>query len=144
MTEVQESGSDRFGPDTPEAVASSALGTRLGVSLHGRRLTLADGTSVEVEAMDVAGSVIAQFVLNGGAMRSALRNKVAADLFKLVWVRQALVPDARAVLCVSPTVAAILARRGWLSAAARDLGVAVFVVLDDGAGRPVVEPLPAP
>jgi hypothetical protein len=128
---------DRFAPDAPEALAAAALGEHLGAVLRPRRLALADGTAVEVEAMDEHGRVaIAQFVLNGGAIRSALRNKVAADLFKLVWVRRAFAPEARAVLCVSPTVATLLGPRGWLAAAARDLGVAVVVLGPEG-----IEPL---
>jgi len=124
---------DRFAPDAPEALAAAALGEHLGAVLRPRRLALADGTAVEVEAMDAHGRVaIAQFVLNGGAVRSTLRNKVAADLFKLVWVRHAFAPEARAVLCVSPTVAALLGPRGWLAAAARDLGVDVVVLRPDG------------
>ena len=120
--------SHRFGPDSPEALASEALGRALGVALRPRRLVLADGTSLEVEGLDDDSTVVAQFVLNEGAVRSALRNKIAADLFKLVWVASTVVPGARPVLCVSPTVASILARRGWLPAAARDLGVALYVV----------------
>ncbi|MFB2583592.1 hypothetical protein [Herbiconiux liukaitaii] len=130
---MQETGSERFGPGTPEAAAAAALGAHLGTELRPRRLTLPDGTSVELEGLDPQGRWIVQFVLNGGAMRSALRNKVAADLFKLVWVRHALLPEARPVLCVSPTVATILAGRGWLAAAAKDLGVTVFVAHPGGA-----------
>ncbi|MCS5713375.1 hypothetical protein NVV95_02280 [Herbiconiux sp. CPCC 205716] len=129
---MDETESTRYGAASPEAAASAALAEHLGTPLRPRRLTLPDGTSVEVEAMDSEGTVIAQYVLNGGAVKSSLRNKVAADLFKLVWVRHALAPDARAVLCVSPTVAAVLGRRGWLSAAARDLRITVVVLLESG------------
>jgi hypothetical protein len=133
----QESGVSRFGPDSPEAAAALALGTYLGISLEPRRLTTADGTTLEVEGMAADGSVVAQFVLNDGALRSPLRNKVAADLFKLVWVSQAVVPGARAVLCVSASVAPILGGRGWLSSAARDLGVAVLLALPGGRIEPL-------
>lgn len=135
---IQETGTDRFGPDSPESLAAAALGHHLDVVLRSRRLTLADGTSVEIEGMDDDAGVIVQFVLNGGAMKSTLRNKVAADLFKLVWIRRSLAPDARAILCVSPTVAPILIRRGWLAAAARDLGVIVY--LADSPGHVVELP----
>lgn len=133
----QESGVSRFGPDSPESAAALALGAHLGVPLQPRRLTIADGTTLEVEGMAVDGSVVAQFVLNDGALRSPMRNKVAADLFKLVWVSQAVVPGARPVLCVSSAVAPILNGRGWLSAAARDLGVAVLVALPSGGVAPL-------
>ncbi|MBF4573324.1 hypothetical protein ITJ64_12430 [Herbiconiux sp. VKM Ac-1786] len=136
---MNETDSTRYGPGSPEAEAAAALAEHLGTALRPRRLTLPDGTAVEVEAMDAEGTVVAQFVLNGGAVKSTLRNKVAADLFKLVWVRQALVPDARAVLCVSPTVATLLARRGWLAAAARDLRIAVLVVQGPGRVEPLTE-----
>lgn len=125
----------RFGSGSAELAATAALGRRLGLDLGPRRLRLDDGTSVEVEAGDDAGRVVAQFVLNTGAVRSSLRNKVAADLFKLVWIRQAVAPGARAILVVSDSVSAILAGRGWLGAAARDLGVEVVVLLDDGTTK---------
>jgi hypothetical protein len=107
----------------------------LGVELRSTRLSTADGASVEVEGADPEGTVVAQFVLNGGAVRSALRNKVAADLFKLVWVCRSVAVGARPVLCVSETVASFLEGRGWLPSAAADLGVTVFVLTADGGLR---------
>jgi hypothetical protein len=124
---ARQRDADRFGPGTGETVAATHLGHRLGVELRPRRFVLDDGTVVEIEGTDTAGRVIVQFVLHRGAMRSAVRNKVAADLFKLVWVRRSVVPDARAILCVSADVAPLFEGRGWLSAAARDLGVDVLV-----------------
>jgi len=131
----QESGVSRFGPDSPEAAAALALGAHLGVPLQPRRLTTPDGTTLEVEGMAADGSIVVQFVLNDGALRSPMRNKVAADLFKLVWVSQAVVPGARPVLCVSAAVAPIVSGRGWLGAAARDLGVTVVLALPGGQVR---------
>lgn len=127
MNDAVEADAARFGPGSQEALAAHELGERLGVVLRPRRLALRDGTVVEVEGTDVAGTVVVQFVLNTGAVRSSLRNKVAADLFKLVWIRTSAIQGARAVLCVSPTVATLLAGRGWLAAAARDLDIEVVV-----------------
>ncbi|AXH34199.1 hypothetical protein DVJ78_01005 [Humibacter sp. BT305] len=116
----------------------------LGVELRSTRLATGDGTSVEVEGADPERTVVVQFVLNGGAVRSALRNKVAADLFKLVWVCRCVAVGARPVLCVSATVASFLEGRGWLPSAAADLGVAVFVVADGGDLRELRAGSPAP
>lgn len=82
---------------------------------------------------DEAGTVIVQFVVNSGAFKSAFRNKVNADMFKLVWLRSAAFPSSRCVLCISPTIAQAFAPNGWVAAAARDLGIEVYVFGDDGS-----------
>lgn len=122
----------RFADGSPELAAQRSLGELLGVELSSRRVVTGEGVRVEVEGIDPEDRVIAQFVMNSGALKSAYRNKVSADLFKLVWLRGSLFPAARAVLCVSPEVGAVFAPSGWVATAARDLEVDVLQ-LHDGA-----------
>lgn len=118
----------RFAETDAETAGLRALSDELGVRLAPRRLETADGARTEIEGVDRLDTVIAQFVLNRGVLKSAIRNKVTADMFKLVWLRATLFPRARAVLAVSPEVATLFARGGWIAAAARDLDVDVRVV----------------
>jgi hypothetical protein len=93
-------------------------------------LLLADGVRVEVEGMDAAGTVVAQLVANQGSYKPSYRNKVMADMFKLLWLRSAAPQVERAVLVVSTVT--VRALNGWVAVAAADLGVEVYVF--DGAG----------
>jgi hypothetical protein len=58
-----------------------------------------------------------------------------ADLFKLLWLRDAVPSAERAVLVVTEPI--VQALGGWVAIAAADLGVEVYVF--DGAH---LEPLP--
>ncbi|UAJ80206.1 hypothetical protein IT072_03925 [Leifsonia sp. ZF2019] len=119
----------RFGEDSVERLMLAALGDRLGTSLRPRQLLLAGGVRVEVEGMDAAGAIVVQLVANQGSYRSSYRNKVMADMFKLLWLRAADPKVERAAVVVNAVTARAL--NGWVAVAAADLGVEVY--LFDGA-----------
>ncbi|SEB10909.1 hypothetical protein [Leifsonia sp. 21MFCrub1.1] len=121
---------NRFAEGSVERLMLSALSERLGTALRPRVLLLADGVRVEVEGMDAAGTVVAQLVANQGSYKPSYRNKVMADMFKLLWLRTAAPQVERAVLVVSTVT--VRALNGWVAVAAADLGVEVYVF--DGAG----------
>jgi hypothetical protein len=120
----------RFGPDSVERAMLTRLGAVFGVELRPRLLDLPDGPRTELEGVDPGNGVLVQIVGNSGVFRSQHRNKVMADMFKLTWLRAAVFPDARIVLSVSTTVAQTFTSTAWVTAAARDLRIEVYV--DDG------------
>ena len=102
-----------------------------------RPLLLPEGRQrVEVEGIDQDGRIVVQLVANQGSYKPSYRNKVMADLFKLLWLRNAVPSAERAVLVVTEPI--VQALGGWVAIAAADLGVEVYVF--DGAQ---VEPLPS-
>ncbi|SFF41187.1 hypothetical protein [Curtobacterium sp. YR515] len=126
MTEVPDARSDwgRFAPDSVERRMLDDTGTALGLVLRPRTVVL-DRARVEVEGIDADDRVVVQLVANQGAYKPAWRNKVMADLFKLLWLRQSVPGVERAVLVVAEPAARALA--GWVSVAAEDLGIEVLV-----------------
>ena len=127
----------RFAPDSVERSMLLAMSDACGAQLRPRTLTLTGGSRVEVEGIDPADRIIAQLVANGGAYKPAYRNKVMADMFKLLWIRASVSTAERAVLVVTDVVERALG--GWVAVAAADLGIEVYVF--DGAR---VEPLRPP
>ncbi|QIZ97410.1 hypothetical protein [Leifsonia sp. PS1209] len=128
MSSSNTSGSGewrRFTDGSIEREMLVALSHRVGVALRPRSLTLAGGTRVEVEGMDPAGTVVVQLVANQGAYKPSYRNKVMADMFKLLWLRSSVPEVERAVLVVTALTAQAL--NGWVAVAAADLGVEVYV-----------------
>ncbi|MBF4608956.1 hypothetical protein [Curtobacterium sp. VKM Ac-1393] len=126
MTEVPAARSEwgRFAPDSVERRMLGDTGTALGLVLRPRTVVL-DRARVEVEGIDDADRVVVQLVANQGAYKPAWRNKVMADLFKLLWLRQSVPGVERAVLVVAEPAARALA--GWVAVAAEDLGIEVLV-----------------
>ena len=126
----------RFGEDSVERRMLVAAGDALGVRLRPRPLLLPEGRQrVEVEGIDPDGRIVVQLVANQGSYKPSYRNKVMADLFKLLWLRDAVPSAERAVLVVTEPI--VQALGGWVAIAAADLGVEVYVF--DGAH---VGPLP--
>jgi hypothetical protein len=133
MTDVPASpatGWGRFGPDSVERAMLLRLSDVIGVQLRPRSLVV-QGARTELEGVDVDDSVLVQVVGNSGQFRSQHRNKVMADMFKLTWLRASAFPAARLVMCVSATVAQTFTSTAWVTVAARDLRVEVWV--DDGS-----------
>lgn len=119
----------RFAPGTIERRMLLAVSAECGVDLRPRPLILTSGSRVEVEGIDSNDRIVVQLVANQGAYKPAYRNKVMADLFKLLWIRSSLPAAARAVLVVTRVVEQALG--GWVAVAAADLGIEVFVFADD-------------
>ncbi|PJJ63779.1 hypothetical protein CLV54_1454 [Compostimonas suwonensis] len=102
----------------------AAMSDECGVELRPRPLVLA-GSRVEVEGIDADGRIVVQLVANQGAYKPSYRNKVMADLFKLLWLRESVPNAERAVLVVTRLV--VQALGGWVAVAAVDLGIEVYV-----------------
>ena len=127
----------RFAEGSVERRMLLALGDRLVVALRPKPLMLPDGSRVEVEGVDPDGRVLVQLVSNRGAYKPAYRNKVMADMFKLLWLRSSLPTAERAVLLVTEVI--VQALGGCVARAAADLGIEVYVF--DGS---TVTALPGP
>lgn len=122
----------RFGPDSSERHALLALSAELGLRLRPRLVPLSPGTTFEVEGVDPADTHLVQVVVNRGAFSSNQRNKVLADMFKLLWLRSTRFPDARLCLVLSESTAEAFRPRSWTSLAAEELGFSLFIVSETG------------
>jgi hypothetical protein len=115
----------RFTEGSIERRMLLALGDRLGTAIRPKPLMLPDGNRVEVEGIDAAGRLLVQLVSNQGAYKPAYRNKVMADMFKLLWLRDSVPTAERAVLLVTELI--VQALGGWVALAAADLGIEIYV-----------------
>lgn len=120
----------RMAPESVEHAMLRAVGSHLGVELAPRALTLKDGLRVEVEGIDAAQSVVVQLVPASGALKSHHRNKVMADMFKLVWMKRTLPTHPRLVLCISEPLTRFFTAASWPSTAAREMEIEILVYAD--------------
>lgn len=127
-----------------EARMLAALGESVGTPLAPLTLTVDGVTRLEVEGADANGDILVQLVANVGALKSPVRNRVAANMFKLAWLTASVLPNARAILCVTDSVAPAFTATGWASLAARDLGIEVVRFDDDGHAGRITAVLPPP
>lgn len=133
----EESAWRRFAPDTPERTALLALSDALGVRLRPRLVPLGAGTTYEVDGIDPGDTHLVQVVANRGAFSSSQRNKVLADMFKLVWLRTTRFPQAALVLVLSESTAETFKPRSWTSLAAHELGFDLYVLTADDTVAPL-------
>ena len=126
----------RFADGSLEQRMLLAISAELGTPLRPRPLVLENRNRVEVEGIDADGRIVVQLVANQGTYKPAYRNKVMADLFKLLWLRAGVPSAERAVLVVTELL--VQALGGWVAIAAADMGVEVYVF--DGER---VAPLPS-
>jgi hypothetical protein len=118
-----------------DAALLDALSTHLGVRLAPRDFTLPGGVRVGVDgagvgdpdSLGVAGAVLVQVTYAAGPVKSAQRNKVLADAFKLAWLRTQ-VPTARTVIVVNEPFERLFVTGAWLPAALTQQGVEVALV----------------
>jgi len=115
----------RFTEGSIERRMLTALGDRLGAPLRPKPLMLPDGSRVEVEGIDAEGRLLVQLVSNQGAYKPAYRNKVMADMFKLLWLRDSVPTAERAALVVTELI--VQALGGWVARAAAELGIEIYV-----------------
>lgn len=121
-----------------DAALLDALATHLGVRLAPRDFTLPAGVRVGVDGAGVgsadshgvAGAVLVQVTYSAGPVKSAQRNKVLADAFKLAWLRTQ-VPTARTVVVVNEPFERLFVTGAWLPAALTQQGVEVALVRTD-------------
>lgn len=123
-----------------DAALLDALATHLGVRLAPRDFTLPAGVRVGVDGAGVgsadshgvAGAVLVQVTYAAGPVKSAQRNKVLADAFKLAWLRTQ-VPTTRTVVVVNEPFERLFVTGAWLPAALAQQGVEVALVRTDPA-----------
>ena len=110
-----------------------ALSAHLGHQLAPREFSLPDGARVAVDGADGdPPGVIVQCTRVRGQLKSSHRNKIIADAFKLMWLRDSAFPHARALLAVSPECARLFSSDAWLTIALRHSRIAVVVVSTEG------------
>ncbi|MFT4286924.1 hypothetical protein [Nocardioides sp.] len=122
----------RFGPDSAERAALLALSEHLGVPLRPRAVELSPGTMFEIEGVDPDGRHLLQVVVNRGTYTSQKRNKVLADMFKLLWLKATRFPDCRVGLLLNENTSEAFKPRSWTFLAAQELGFDLYVLADDG------------
>ncbi len=113
-----------------------AVSNHLGVKLAPAELTLDGGIRVGVHGFAADGRVLVQCAADRGEIKSAHRNMALASALRLVWLRTAYYPQARAILAFGPRMQRLLVPGAWLPAALDDLGVEVLVVAEDGRVTP--------
>jgi hypothetical protein len=112
-----------------EAVMVDLLAAKLGVELRPRRIELADGRRVELDAATENPSVLCEAWAHQGPPKGAQRNKVLTDAFKLVFTARAVGGSPRLILLLSDAAAAKpFQGRNWYAAALREFDVEVVVV----------------
>ncbi|XKK36984.1 hypothetical protein HFP72_18735 [Nocardiopsis sp. ARC36] len=90
---------------------AEALSAHLGIELTPREFTLPDGTRIGVDCADGGRpSLLVQFTPLQGPVKSTQRNKVIADAFKLVWLRDHHFPDAHVLLVIGEPLARLFGR----------------------------------
>ncbi|MEE2039585.1 hypothetical protein Q8791_20390 [Nocardiopsis sp. CT-R113] len=108
-----------------------ALSAHLGIELAPREFTLADGTRIGVDCADEGRpTLLVQFSPHQGPVKSTQRNKVIADAFKLVWLRDHHFPDAHVLLVLGEPLARLFGRGAWLPAAFASYRITVALVDD--------------
>ncbi|MES0832575.1 hypothetical protein [Nocardiopsis tropica] len=108
---------------------AEALSAHLGIELTPREFTLPDGTRIGVDCADGGRpSLLVQFTPLQGPVKSTQRNKVIADAFKLVWLRDHHFPDAHVLLVIGEPLARLFGRGAWLPAAFASYRITVALV----------------
>ena len=112
-----------------EAVMVALLADQLGIPLAPRRIDLSGGARVEIDAASADLGVLCEAWAHQGAPKSAQRNKVITDVFKLAYVARTLGGEHRLIILLSDeTAAAPFRGRSWYSAALREFSVELVVV----------------
>lgn len=111
-----------------ETLMVDALSKQIRVPLTPRRLELSDGVRVELDAASDDLSVVVEARAHQGQVKSAQRNKVLTDAFKLAFIARVLDRPTRLILLLSDDVAAARFRGGWAAAALASFGVEIAVV----------------
>ena len=112
-----------------EVVILAALAHQLGVDLAPKRMYLADRTYVEIDGVSDEPPVLCEVWAHQGGPKSAQRNKVIADAFKISFVGGLHQPRPRLILAFSdPAAAKPFSGRSWYAHALQALGIEVIVI----------------
>jgi hypothetical protein len=107
----------------------AALSERLGVELGPRRLSLPNGCHLEIDGASGDLSVLCEAWAHQGPPKSAQRQKVLSDGFKLSFAARVLCGLPRLILLFCDEEAAAPFRRaGWPAAALREFGIEIETV----------------
>jgi|GEM_PF-2508224 len=88
-----------------------------------------DGVTAQVDGIDREKKILCEVNCHIGKLKPSQRDKVAADVLKLVFVDKALGGDWKKVLCFASEEAAVYCQgRSWMSAAIKQMGCEVRVV----------------
>ena len=123
-----------------EPVMVAERSAELGVVLAPREIRLSDGSCVKVDGASEDLSVLCEAWAHQGPPKSAQRNKVIVDAFKLSHVARSLGTSPRLILLFSDGAAcAPFTRSGWAAGALRTHGIELKVVpLPDDVRQRVV------
>ena len=112
-----------------EVVILGAVAQQLGVDLAPKRIYLADRTYVEIDGVSDEPAVLCEVWAHQGAPKSAQRNKVIADAFKISFVGGLQQPRPRLILAFAdPAAAQQFLGRSWYAHALKALGIEVIVI----------------
>ena len=112
-----------------ELVILAVLGERLGVTLCKTSIPTANGGRVEIDGASPDRAVLVEVFAHHGKVLSGQSHKLAKDVLKLSWIREA-VGASRAIIAIAdPVVEQYLMRpTAWLTQAIADLGIEVVRV----------------
>jgi hypothetical protein len=112
-----------------ETVMLAAFAEHLNVRLEARRIRLSGGDYVDVDGVSDHPRILVEAWAHQGPPKSAQRNKVLADAFKLAYLERELGPPVRLVLLFSDAEAARQFRgRSWYASAIRQIGIEIALV----------------
>jgi hypothetical protein len=112
-----------------EPALLKALADRLGLSLCPRTYRIPGGSRVEIDGVCEDPLVLCEAFAHYGFLKSAQRQKLITDAFKLVYVERMLGRPARKIIILAcEDAASRLSGRTWAAAAFSTFGVEVQVV----------------
>ncbi len=112
-----------------ETAMVSLLAEKIGVDLKPERIQLPEGGWLQVDGFSKDPRVACEAWAHQGEAKSAQKDKVTKDIFKLVFVRELMQADTRLILLFSDQAATKFLRgRSWRAQAMRSLGVEIEVV----------------
>jgi hypothetical protein len=135
VDEVSPPPGDSREQQEAEATMVALLGARLGIALAPRRIELNGGVRVELDAASDDLSVLVEAWAHQGPVKSAQRNKVLTDAFKLAFLAQELGRPVRLILLLSDEEAARRFQAGWAAAALARFNIELAIVELSPAGR---------
>lgn len=129
MHETQIFPGDSTEQKEAETLLVTELGNSLGLVLSKKRFTLSDGSWLEIDGACESPSVLCEAWARQGRPKSAQKNKVLADAFKLLHAAQLVPGPARLILVFGDgEAAAHFLGRSWMAQALKARGIEIHVV----------------
>ncbi|GAB3720372.1 hypothetical protein GCM10027590_20920 [Nocardiopsis nanhaiensis] len=139
MSPPPRSSTDRETTRTNRSAQLHTLAENVGRQLTPREFSLHDGIRIAVDGADGdPPNVLVQCAQVRGQLKSSHRNKVIADAFKLMWLRDSVYPEAQALLALSPEFTRLLSPGAWLPTALEHWRIHVVIVApENGDASPI-------